>query len=83
MEPIPQELVDRFGRQVSFLRLSVTDRCDFRCVYCMAEDMVFVPRSEVLSLEELYRVAKAFTALGVRGAFETRTTLPPRAVSPR
>ena len=59
-------LVDRFGRAVDYVRLSVTDRCDFRCVYCMAEDMVFVPRSEVLSLEELYRVAKAFTALGVR-----------------
>lgn len=59
-------LVDRFGRTVDYVRLSVTDRCDFRCVYCMAEDMVFVPRSEVLSLEELYRVAAAFTALGVR-----------------
>ena len=58
-------LVDRFGRTVDYVRLSVTDRCDFRCVYCMAEDMVFVPRSEVLSLEELYRVAAAFTSLGV------------------
>jgi len=59
-------LVDRFGRRVDYIRLSVTDRCDFRCVYCMAEDMTFVPRSQVLSLEELYRVARAFTRLGVR-----------------
>jgi cyclic pyranopterin phosphate synthase len=59
-------LVDRFGRTVDYVRLSVTDRCDFRCVYCMAENMTFVPRAEVLSLEELYRVAAAFTALGVR-----------------
>ena len=59
------QLVDRFGRTVDYVRLSVTDRCDFRCVYCMAEDMVFAPRSEVLSLEELYRVAAAFVSLGV------------------
>lgn len=59
-------LVDRFGRSVDYLRLSVTDRCDFRCVYCMAEDMTFLPRSEVLSLEELLAVGRAFVALGVR-----------------
>ena len=59
-------LVDRFGRTVDYVRLSVTDRCDFRCVYCMAEDMTFVPRAQVLSLEELERVARAFVALGVR-----------------
>lgn len=59
-------LVDRFGRRVDYLRLSVTDRCDFRCVYCMAEDMKFVPKSEVLTLEELARVAEAFVNLGVR-----------------
>ena len=59
-------LVDRFGRTVDYIRLSVTDRCDFRCVYCMAEDMTFVPRSEVLSLEELLRVGEAFTTLGVK-----------------
>ena len=59
-------LTDRFGRQVDYLRLSVTDRCDFRCVYCMAEEMTFLPRAEVLSLEELQRVAAAFVALGVR-----------------
>ncbi|WP_428036271.1 GTP 3',8-cyclase MoaA [Amphritea sp.] len=59
------QLVDRFGRQVEYIRLSVTDRCDFRCVYCMAEEMQFLPRSEVLSLEELYFVARAFVELGV------------------
>ncbi len=59
-------LTDRFGRSVDYLRLSVTDRCDFRCVYCMAEDMTFLPRSQILSLEQLYDVAEAFVALGVR-----------------
>ena len=58
-------LQDRFGRKVDYLRLSVTDRCDFRCVYCMAEDMTFLPRKEILSLEELESVARAFAALGV------------------
>jgi cyclic pyranopterin phosphate synthase len=59
-------LTDRFGRRIEYLRLSVTDRCDFRCVYCMAEDMQFAPKSEVLSLEELAQVAEAFVSLGVR-----------------
>ncbi len=63
---MPSQLIDRFGRTVEYLRLSVTDRCDFRCVYCMAEQMEFLPRSEVLSLEELYDVGAAFTRLGVR-----------------
>ena len=58
-------LQDTFGRQIGYVRLSVTDRCDFRCVYCMAEDMAFLPRSEVLSIEELEQLAKAFVALGV------------------
>ncbi|MEE8058049.1 MAG: GTP 3',8-cyclase MoaA [Pseudomonadales bacterium] len=58
-------LIDRFNRQVTYIRLSVTDRCDFRCIYCMAEDMTFVPRSEVLTLEELELVARAFVSLGV------------------
>lgn len=58
-------LQDRFGRCVTYVRLSVTDRCDFRCVYCMAEDMTFLPRSEVLTLEELARVGRAFVELGV------------------
>jgi cyclic pyranopterin phosphate synthase len=65
-EPLPTTLIDDFGRQVSYLRLSVTDRCDFRCVYCMAEQMTFLPRREILSLEELTRVAAAFVDLGVR-----------------
>ncbi len=60
------ELVDKYGRRVDYIRLSVTDRCDFRCVYCMTEDMTFLPRDQILSLEELYRVAKVFTELGVR-----------------
>lgn len=59
-------LIDRFGRQVTYLRLSVTDRCDLRCTYCMAEDMTFLPRREVLSLEELYRLSTVFIGLGVR-----------------
>lgn len=62
----PQTLIDQFGRRVDYLRLSVTDRCDFRCVYCMAEDMQFAPKNEVLSLEELAQVAAAFVSLGVR-----------------
>ena len=53
MEKHPAKLVDRFGRQVDYVRISVTDRCDFRCVYCMAEDMTFVPKPQVLSLEEI------------------------------
>lgn len=61
----PPQLIDRFGRQVDYVRLSVTDRCDFRCVYCMAEDMEFLPRKEILSLEEIGRIAKAFIRLGV------------------
>ena len=59
-------LVDRFGRQVTYLRLSVTDRCDLRCTYCMAEHMTFLPRQDVLSLEELYRLARVFIRGGVR-----------------
>jgi len=58
-------LRDGQGRLVDYLRLSVTDRCDFRCVYCMAEDMTFLPRNQVLSLEEIHRVARLFVGLGV------------------
>ncbi|MFC0409042.1 GTP 3',8-cyclase MoaA [Roseomonas elaeocarpi] len=58
-------MVDPFGRQVSYLRVSVTDRCDLRCVYCMAEDMSFLPKAEVLTLEELDRLCGAFIDLGV------------------
>ncbi|MDG3667590.1 GTP 3',8-cyclase MoaA, partial [Pseudomonas aeruginosa] len=50
--------IDGQGRQIDYLRLSVTDRCDFRCVYCMAEDMRFLPRQQVLTLEEIERVAR-------------------------
>ena len=59
-------MIDPFGRSVTYLRVSVTDRCDFRCFYCMAEDMTFLPKSEVLSLEELDRLCSAFIARGVR-----------------
>ena len=59
-------LVDGFGRAVTYLRLSVTDRCDLRCVYCMPERMTFLPKAEVLTLEELERLAGAFISLGVR-----------------
>ncbi len=60
------QLSDPFGRQITYLRVSVTDRCDFRCVYCMSEDMAFLPKAEILSLEELDRVCSAFIELGVR-----------------
>ncbi len=60
------QLVDPFGREITYVRVSVTDRCDFRCVYCMSEDMAFLPKSEILSLEELDRVCAAFVALGVK-----------------
>src|SRR5437899_12576731 len=59
-------MIDPFGRTISYLRVSVTDRCDFRCVYCMAEDMTFLPKAEVLSLEELDRLCSAFVRHGVR-----------------
>ncbi|MDP1629985.1 MAG: GTP 3',8-cyclase MoaA [Caulobacter sp.] len=59
-------LIDGFGRTVTYLRVSVTDRCDLRCVYCMSEKMVFLPKAEVLSLEELDRISSAFIGLGVR-----------------
>mgnify|MGYP000704349759 CR=1 FL=1 len=59
-------LVDPFGRAITYLRVSVTDRCDFRCVYCMAEDMTFLPKNEVLSLEEIDRIASAFIRRGTR-----------------
>jgi len=61
----PTPLIDSFGRHIDYVRLSVTDRCDFRCTYCMAEEMTFLPRREVLSLEEIGRVAKIFVKLGV------------------
>lgn len=63
---IPAQLIDRFGRKVDYLRISITDRCDFRCVYCMAEDMTFLPRAHILTLEEIHILAKAFVELGVK-----------------
>ncbi len=62
----PAEMIDPFGRHVSYLRVSVTDRCDFRCVYCMAENMTFLPKRDLLTLEELDRVCTAFVDKGVR-----------------
>lgn len=59
-------LVDSFARRISYLRLSVTDRCDMRCVYCMSEDMQFLPRAQVLTLEEIARIARVFVSLGVQ-----------------
>ncbi|HZY67745.1 MAG TPA: GTP 3',8-cyclase MoaA [Devosia sp.] len=68
IEPAGQRpvLVDRYGRQITYLRISVTDRCDFRCVYCMSEHMQFLPRSEVLSFEEIDTIAQAFVSRGTR-----------------
>ena len=63
--PLPA-LVDRYGRAITYLRVSVTDRCDFRCVYCMSEHMSFLPRADLLTLEELDRLCIAFVARGVR-----------------
>jgi molybdenum cofactor biosynthesis enzyme MoaA len=57
---------DSFGREITYLRLSLTDRCDLRCTYCMPERMTFVPRPEILTLDELDRVASCFIRLGVR-----------------
>ncbi|MGY8992488.1 MAG: GTP 3',8-cyclase MoaA, partial [Rhodospirillales bacterium] len=58
-------MIDPFGREVSYLRVSVTDRCDFRCVYCMSEEMEFLPKGDLLSLEELDRLCSAFVDKGV------------------
>lgn len=66
MHPPPTSLSDGFGRDIRYLRISVTDRCDFRCTYCMAEDMTFLPRQKVLTLEEIHRIATIFTELGIR-----------------
>jgi cyclic pyranopterin phosphate synthase len=66
MNELPNVLIDRFQRRVDYVRLSVTDRCDFRCVYCMAEDMTFVPKQHILTLEEIQEVGRAFVELGVR-----------------
>jgi cyclic pyranopterin phosphate synthase len=62
----PRSLIDPFGRSVDYLRLSVTDRCNLRCTYCMAEEMTFLPKQQILSLEELRDAATAFVELGIR-----------------
>ena len=64
--PAPQGLIDPFGRRIDYLRVSVTDRCDLRCVYCMAERQTFLPRKDLLTLEELDRLCAAFIGLGTR-----------------
>jgi cyclic pyranopterin phosphate synthase len=61
----PRQLIDPFRRAITYLRVSVTDRCDFRCVYCMSENMTFLPKADILSLEELDRLCSAFVAKGV------------------
>jgi cyclic pyranopterin phosphate synthase len=66
IEGAPAPLVDPFGRAITYVRVSVTDRCDFRCVYCMSEDMNFLPKRDVLSLEEIDRLCGAFIGLGTR-----------------
>lgn len=65
-QAVPRPLVDGFGRTATYLRLSVTDRCDLRCTYCMSENMTFLPRREILDLEELHRLSRIFMARGVR-----------------
>ncbi len=64
--PDTSQMIDPYGRAITYLRVSVTDRCDFRCVYCMAEDMTFLPKAEILTLEELDRLCSAFVRQGVR-----------------
>lgn len=59
-------LIDPYGRKIDYLRISVTDKCDFRCTYCMDEDVTFLPRSQILTLEEIVKVAKTFIAMGTR-----------------
>lgn len=66
LRPEKAPMIDRFGRSVTYLRVSVTDRCDFRCTYCMAENMNFLPKKDLLTLEELDRICSAFIAKGVR-----------------
>jgi len=65
MQDAPAPLIDPFARAIRYLRVSVTDRCDFRCVYCMTENMTFLPKKELLSLEELDRLCTSFIRLGV------------------
>ena len=60
------QLIDPFGREVNYLRVSVTDRCDFRCAYCMSENMTFLPKKDILSLEELETICHVFVKLGTK-----------------
>src|SRR3978361_537806 len=64
--PASSKMTDPFGRAISYLRVSVTDRCDLRCFYCMSEDMTFLPKADLLTLEELDRLCSAFIAKGVK-----------------
>src|SRR5256886_10726315 len=66
LSPLHRPMTDPFGRTISYLRVSVTDRCDMRCVYCMSEDMNFLPKRDLLTLEELDRLCTAFVRCGVR-----------------
>ena len=60
------QLIDPFGREINYLRVSVTDRCDFRCTYCMSENMTFLPKKDILSLEELEAICNVFIKLGTK-----------------
>src|ERR671923_2391672 len=66
LSPLASPMTDPFGRTITYLRASVTDRCDLRCFYCMSEDMTFLPKADLLTLEELDRLCSAFIAKGVR-----------------
>ena len=59
------QLTDQFNRKINYIRISVTDRCDFRCIYCMSEQMKFLPKKELLTLEEINRIASIFISMGV------------------
>lgn len=72
--PQPSPLVDPFERKVTYLRVSVTDRCDFRCTYCMSEDMTFQPRKDLLTLAELERLCVAFIDKGEQDSTDRRRT---------
>jgi len=66
VSPPVAQLVDQFGRRIDYIRISVTDRCDFRCQYCMSEDMQFLSHGQILTLEEIYTIAKAYVDLGIK-----------------
>ena len=65
-ESADSRLIDRYGRKIDYIRISVTDRCDLRCHYCMSEKMQFVPRTQLLTLEEIHTIARNYVELGVR-----------------